>query len=45
MVRLVLFQLRMLPGIIQHVVYHCTLLQLLNTVLPPFFQKFQTKRR
>ena len=36
MVRLVLFQLRMLPDKIQYVVYHCTLPQLLNTVLPPF---------
>ena len=28
--------------IIQYVVYHCTSLQLLSTVLPPFFQNFQT---
>ena len=41
MVRLVFFQLRMLPDIIQHLVYHCTLLQLLNTVLPSFFRHFK----
>ena len=41
MVRLVFFQLRMLPDIIQYLVYHCTLLQLLNTVLPPFFRHFK----
>ena len=28
--------------IIQYVVYHCTSLQLLSAVLPPFFQNFQT---
>ena len=33
MVRLVFIQLRVLTDIIQYVVYHCTLLQLLNTVL------------
>ena len=38
MKRLVLFQLRMLPDIIKYVVYHCTLLQPLNTGLPPFFR-------
>ena len=37
----VFFQLRMLPDIIQYLVYHCTLLQLLNTVLPPFFRNFK----
>ena len=41
MVRLVFFQLRMLPDIIQYLVYHCTLLQLLNTVLAPFFRNFK----
>ena len=40
MVRLVLFQLRMLPDMIQYVDYHCTLLQPLNTVLPPFLAEF-----
>jgi len=40
-VRLVFFQLRMLPDIIQYLVYHCTLLQLLNTVLAPFFRNFK----
>ena len=44
MVRLVLIQLRMLTDIIQYVVYHCTLLQLLITVFTSFFQKVQTKR-
>ena len=38
-------QLRMLPDIIQDGVYHCTLLQRLNTLLPPLFQTFQAKRR
>ena len=38
MVRLVFFQLRMLPDIIQYLAYHCTLLQLLNTVSVPFFR-------
>ena len=33
MVRLVFIQLRVLTDIIQYVVYQCTLLQLLNTVL------------
>jgi len=41
MVRLVFFPLRTLPDIIQYLVYHCTLLQLLNTVLPPFFRHFK----
>ena len=41
MVRLVFFPLRTLPDIIQYLVYHCTLLQLLNTVLPPFFRNFK----
>jgi hypothetical protein len=40
MVRLVFIQLRVLSDIIQYVVYHCTLLQLLNTVLL-FFRKFK----
>ena len=41
MVRLVFFQLRTLPDIIQYFVYHCTLLQLLSTVLPLFFRNFK----
>ena len=41
MVRLVSFQLRMLPDINQYVVYHYTLLQLLNTFLPSFFRNFK----
>ena len=41
MVRLGLIQLRMLTDIIQYVVYHCTLLQLLIIVLLPFFRKFK----
>ena len=40
MVRLVFIQLRVLTDIIQYVVYHCTLLQLLNTVLL-FFRTFK----
>ena len=44
MVRLVFIQLRVLTDIIQYVVYHCTLLQLLITVFTSFFQKVQTKR-
>ena len=43
MVRLVLFQLRMLPDMIQYVDYHCTLLQPLNTVLPPFLAEFSNQ--
>ena len=41
MVRLVFFKLRMLPDIIQYLVNHCTLLQLLNSVLAPFFRNFK----
>ena len=43
MVRLVFFPLRTLLDIIQYLVYHCTLLQPLNTVLPPFLAEFSNQ--